>query len=99
MVVVDNYSVKYVNEEGTEEHTFSEPDILPYYENSLLKVIEIIDKILDKLNNSIDSLPFSIKCICKIISILIIKKYPKEIKVKRNRFLINFFFNVYFILF
>ncbi len=91
--------LKNNKEEGIEEHSFSEPDILPYYENSLLKVIEIIDKILDKLNNSIDSLPFSIKCICKIISILIEKKYPKEIKVKRNRFLINFFFNVYFILF
>ena len=88
--------LKNNNEEGIEEHAFSEPDILPYYENSLLKVIEIIDKILDKLNNSIDSLPFSIKCICKIISILIEKKYPKEIKVKRNRFLINFFFQCLF---
>ena len=79
-----------------EQHQFSEPDILPYYENSLLQVIEIIDLIFDKLINNIDSLPFSIKCICKIISTLINKKFPKEIKVKQNRFLINYFFQCLF---
>jgi Ras GTPase-activating-like protein IQGAP2/3 len=76
------------------EHQFSEPDILAYYENSFLQVIEIIDMIYDKLINNIDSLPFSIKCICKIISILISKKFPDSKRYEKNSFIGKFIFQI-----
>ena len=68
--------------------------IFQYYKNSIFQVIDIINILFDKLIKNIDSLPYSIKCICKIISVLIKKKFPQAIKVEQNRFLINFFFQI-----
>ena len=68
--------------------------IFQYYKNSIFQVIDIINLLFDKLINNLDSLPYSIKCICKIISVLIQKKFPQAIKVEQNRFLINFFFQI-----
>ena len=73
-----------------------EEKIINYYKNSFIQVIDIIDMLFDKLLNNSDLLPYSIKCICKIISILINKKFPKYIKVEQNKFLANFFFKILF---
>ena len=71
--------------------------IMNYYQVGFLQVIDIIDIIFDNLLNNIGLLPYSIKCICKIISILIQKKFPDAKKVERNKFLVSFFFiNLFF---
>ena len=68
-------------------------DIVNYYNNSFRQVIDIIDMLFDNLLKNCDLLPYSIKCICKVISILINKKFPNSIKVEQNKVLVNFFFH------
>ena len=53
--------------------------ILYIYQTNFSCVINFIDKILEKLKDNFQILPFSIKCFCKIISLLITKRFP-EIK-------------------
>ena len=63
-----------------------------YYVNSFIQTIDVINMLFDNLLNNSESLPYSIKCICKIISILIKKKFPKQTKIEQNKFLVIFFF-------
>ena len=87
-------SNKYLNETFLQDiSSYRESDtIMEYYKNSFSQVVDIIDKFFDNLINNIDLCPYSIKCFCKIISILIKKKFPKSIKVEQNRFLVIYFF-------
>ena len=72
-------------------------DIINYYNVSFKQTADIIDMLFENLLNKSDCLPYYIKCICKIISILIEKKYPKAIRVDKNKFLVYFFFhNLFF---
>ena len=66
--------------------------IFNYYINSFMGAINIIDIFLDNLLLNSNSLPYSIKCICKIILLLIKKKFPKANKVEQNAFIAKFFF-------
>ena len=70
--------------------------IINYYKNSFIQVIDIIDMLFDNLLNNCELIPYSIKCICKIISILTNKKFPKLIKVEQNKILTIFFFQILF---
>ena len=71
--------------------------IMNYYKESFLQMINIIDMLFDYLINKIDLLPYSIKCIFKIISILIKKRFPHSTGLEQNRFLIiYFFYNLFF---
>ena len=70
--------------------------IINYFINSFIKSIDIFEMLLDNLLKYSDIIPYSIKSICKIIFILINKKFPNAIKVEKNRFLVNFFFNTLF---
>ena len=87
---------KYLNRNIFDNIQENREKIINYYINSFIEVSEIIDKLLDKLLDYSDMLPYSIKCICKIISILIKKKFPNNIKIEQNKFLINFFFDILF---
>ena len=71
--------------------------IMNYYQVGFLQIIDIINMIFENLLNNSGLLPYSIKCICKIIAILIQKKFPDAKKVERNNFLVSFFFiNLFF---
>ena len=71
--------------------------IMNYYQVGFLQIIDIINMIFENLLNNSGLLPYSIKCICKIIAILIQKKFPDDKKVERNKFLVSFFFmNLFF---
>ena len=70
--------------------------ILDYYKKDFMKVIECIDKILENLVINIHLVPYSLKCFCKIISILINKKFPNILKTEKNAFIAKFFFNIIF---
>ena len=71
-------------------------EIINYYKLCYKQSIEIIDMLFDNLLNKCDSLPYYIKCICKIISMLIDKKFPDAIKVEKNKILVSFFFHSLF---
>ena len=66
--------------------------IFLYYIDSFIESIDIINMIFKNISDNCKSIPYSIKCICKIISFLIEKKYPKTSKVEQNVFLAKFFF-------
>ena len=70
--------------------------ILESYKNDFIKVTECIDKIFENLLNNIHLVPYSLKCFCKIISILINKKFPKITITERNVFIGKFFFKIIF---
>ena len=71
-----NYSTKLLNE----------------YQLNFMKVIIIIKDIFNKLLSDLHLLPYSIKCICKIILLLIRKKFPQIIACEENAFVAKFFF-------
>ena len=91
---------KYINESLFNNITKEDPNnlirSLNYYKSSFKQAVDIIDMLFDNLLNKSDSLPYIIKSICKIISILIEKKFPNAIKVEKNKLLVNFFFHTLF---
>ena len=62
------------------------------YQHSFIKIIIFIEKIFEKLLDNSHYIPYSIKCLCKIISIMIKKKFPKITTVETNSFISQFFF-------
>ena len=52
-------------------------EIIQSYQLDFIRIITFIEEILDKLIKNFHFLPYSVKCLCKIISILIRKKFPK----------------------
>ena len=66
--------------------------ILNKYQNNFNSILSFIDSILYKINDNIHLLPYSIKCLCKIISLLIKKKFPQIKEVEKCSFIARFFF-------
>ena len=71
-------------------------NIYTIYKQSFIQTINIIDKLFENLISNIHLMPYSIKCINKIIFILINKKYPNLSTFEKNIFISKFFFNKLF---
>ena len=70
------------------------------YQINFLKIIKFLDILIDLFLENIKILPKSLKYICKMISILIKKKFPEIIKSDENAFISRFLFiNLLFPLF
>ena len=67
-------------------------ELLFQYHNYFNVIISFIDSILDKIINNFHLLPYSVKCLCKIISILITKKFPTISDLEKNVYIARFFF-------
>ena len=67
-------------------------EILQSYQHDFIRITTFIEEILEKLVKNFHFLPYSVKCLCKIISILIRKKFPKITTVEENAFISQFFF-------
>ena len=65
--------------------------ILAVYQKYFALVIKALNKILDNLLDNINELPYNIRQICKIITILLSKKFPNIKCFERNSFLGIFF--------
>jgi hypothetical protein len=68
-------------------------EILNEYISNFLKIINFIDSIFNSIIENLDLLPFSIKCICTMISILLDKKFPNINELEKYRFISRFIFN------
>ena len=90
----ESYKNYYSNEKLIKLiYKMNEPStIYNYYKQSFVKAQELIDKLLDNLLLYSNTIPYYIKCICKIISILIKKKFPELGKVEVNAYISSFFF-------
>ena len=67
------------------------PLVLTYYQNDFMQVVSFIEQLIDDLIENILLLPNSVKCICKIISILIKNKFKNIKKTEENGFISKFF--------
>ena len=70
----------------------SSSDILAIYQIDFFKVIKIIDELFTNLSNNVYLIPYSVKCICKMIILLIRQRFPDITTLKQNVLLANFFF-------
>ena len=70
--------------------------VLSFYQKDFVCCIEIIKELFNILNQNMHLVPFSVKSICKIISILIKKKFININKVELNAFISQFFFEKLF---
>ena len=66
--------------------------LLNEYQLNFMKVILIIKEIFNKLLKDLHLLPYSVKCLCKIILLLIRKKFPDITTTEENAFVAKFFF-------
>ena len=71
--------------------------LLALYQLDFSKIIKLLDLLVDSFLNSIQLLPYSVKFICRIISIFIQKKFPKIRKFQENAFIGQFLFTILFI--
>ena len=68
-------------------------DLIIYcYQYDFMKVINIIEELFKSLLGNLPLLPYSIKCLCKMISILIKKKFHGLSNTEENSFVAKFFF-------
>ena len=80
------------------EYSKESKDILNKYKQNFIFIKQLIDSLLQELIDKINIIPYSLKCICKIIYILISKKFPKLPKFYRNSFIGKFFLiNAFFL--
>ena len=68
-------------------------NILSIYIISFIKVIESINILFKALLENSCIIPYSMKCICKIIYVLLKKKFPNIKRLQLNSFISRFFFN------
>ena len=71
-------------------------EIFISYQIDFTKTIKIIDKFLKALLKNLYLLPYSVKCICKMILLMIRKKWPDLNIVDQNAFIAKFFFHKLF---
>ena len=71
-------------------------DIIYEYQKHFDIIINLIDKLFQNLLNNLYLLPYSIKCICKMIFHLIQKKFNSFNKIHQYSFISKFFFGKLF---
>ena len=67
-------------------------EVLALYQIDFFKVVKIIDELFNNLMNNIYLIPYSVKCICKIILSLIKKGNPNINIIDQNILISRFFF-------
>ena len=72
--------------------TKSSGEVLYFYQSDFQKIIDFIEKLLANLKKNLYLLPYSVKCLCKIIYILIEKKFPNINAIQKNAYIADFFF-------
>ena len=67
-------------------------EIIKIYRRNFLKIQEYIDLIIQSLIDKISTIPYPLRSICKLIYMLIQKKFPNISKYERNAFIGEFIF-------
>ena len=66
--------------------------VLSFYQTDFALIVAYIEEIIKNLIDNIHLLPYSVKSLCKIISILISNKFPEINEIQRNAYVSCFFF-------
>ena len=67
--------------------------ILSYFSKITQEISNLIEMILKSLNKNINLLPYSIKCVCKMIDKLVKKKFPNCNRILPKMYIKKFLFN------
>ena len=66
--------------------------VLSFYQTDFALIAAYIEEIIKNLIDNIQLLPYSVKSLCKIISILITNKFPEINDIQKNAYVSCFFF-------
>ena len=104
-IMNDYYNNQLINCDNTNDNYYSNSKLMDqllksksseealyYYQNDFQKIKDFIENIITNLKNNLYLLPYSVKCLCKIIYILIEKKFPNINSIQRNAFIAGFLF-------
>ena len=72
-------------------------EVLALYQIDFFRVINSINELFSNFCNNSYLIPYSVKCICKIISLLIPKKLPNITTIEKNAYIAKFFFSNLFL--
>ena len=83
--------------EVLKENDFKENriDIINKYKSNFIFIKDKIDWLIQSLIDKIESIPYTVRCICKLISLLLKKKFPLMNPYLRNSFIGKFIFEKY----
>ena len=93
---INNYPNKYTNEgivKILESEEKKKQEIIKKYRENFLFIRKLIEELLQKFVDRIITLPYPIRCICKIINLLISKKFPYLSKYEVNAYIGRFLFD------
>ena len=88
----DIYSNKIFISSITDMNFNIQEHILNLYQFNFMIVINFIDEIIKNITENLNALPYSIKCICKIISELLVQKFASINLHEKTIFLSKFLF-------
>ena len=71
-------------------------EILASYQIDFMKVVKILDTFIKSLMKYLYLLPYSVKCVCKMIILMIRKKFSDLNIVEQNAYISKFFFHKLF---
>ena len=96
--IKDDNDLIYANQKCIEQMMDVEnsTEVLSLYQNYFSYIKNVIDSILKYLIENMHLIPYSIKCICRMISILIKNKFNDISEIEENSFICNFFFQILF---
>ena len=66
--------------------------ILVFYQEHFLKIKEFLNKVLENIISNYRIIPYSIKCVSKIIFQLVNNKFPEANEIQKNLFLSKFLY-------
>ena len=73
------------------------PELFDTYKITFSITIDCLSQLISDLKSNINSFPHSLKCICKIISLLIEQKFPSINPIEKNAFIGKYIFIIVFI--
>ena len=68
-------------------------EIVIKYKSNFIFIKDKIDSLIQSLINKIETIPYTVRCICKVISLLLHQKFPLLFNYLRNSFIGKFIFD------
>ena len=95
-----NDSPKIYTNDRFYKNIFDSPisnEVLALYQIDFFRVMNSINELFSNFFNNSYLIPYSVKCICKIISLLLKKKLPNITIIERNAYIAKYFFSNLFL--
>ena len=91
--IYTNNGLKHLLNEIYQCELEKKKEVIKKYKENFLLIKEKIDFLIQELIDKINTIPYALRCICKVISILMNIKFPLLPKFLRNSFIVKFLFD------